>query len=220
MSTLTGPPPRPAASGTATSNVVFLHGYGADGNDLLGLADPLAPHLPDTSFHAPNAPDRCGMNPMGYQWFPIPHMDGSSPAQALAGMLSAARTLDGWLDALFASSGIGPERTVLVGFSQGTMISLQVAPRRALPVAGVVGFSGRVLQPERLSAEAVSKPPILLIHGDQDEVVPPSSMPEAAEALTAAGFEVATHVSPGVGHGIAPDGLSLALAFIRERLAR
>lgn len=220
MSTLTGPPPRPAASGTATSNVVFLHGYGADGNDLLGLADPLAPHLPDSSFHAPNAPDRCGMNPMGYQWFPIPHMDGSSPAQALAGMLSAARTLDAWLDALVASSGIRPERTVLVGFSQGTMISLQVAPRRPLPVAGVVGFSGRLLQPERLPADAVSKPPILLIHGDQDEVVPPASMPEAAEALTAAGFDVATHVSQGVGHGIAPDGLSLALAFIRERLAQ
>ena len=205
-------------SGEVDSVVVFLHGYGADGNDLLGLADPLAPHLPDSSFHAPNAPDRCGMNPMGYQWFPIPHMDGSSPAQALAGMLSAARTLDAWLDALFASSGIGPERTVLVGFSQGTMISLQVAPRRPLPVAGVVGFSGRLLQPERLPADAVSKPPILLIHGDQDEVVPPASMPEAAEALTAAGFDVATHVSPGVGHGIAPDGLSLALAFIRERL--
>ncbi len=217
MSPLSGPS-RPAASGTATSNVVFLHGYGADGNDLLGLAEPLAPHLPDTAFFAPNAPDRCGMNPMGYQWFSIPRMDGSTEAQAVAGMLAAAQALNAWLDTLMTDTGLGAERTVLVGFSQGTMISLQVAPRRAEPLAGVVGFSGRLIQPDLLAAEVVSKPPVLLIHGDQDDVVPPAHLPEASEALMAAGFQVATHVSPGMGHGIAPDGLGLALGFIHERL--
>lgn len=217
MSPLTGPS-RPATSGVASSNVVFLHGYGADGNDLLGLAEPLAPHLPGTAFFAPNAPDRCGMNPMGYQWFSIPRMDGSTEAQAAAGMLVAARALNAWLDALITDTGLGADRTVLVGFSQGTMISLQVAPRRAEPLAGVVGFSGRLIQPERLAAEAVSKPPTLLIHGDQDDLVPPAHLPEAAETLTKAGFQVATHLSPGTGHGIAPDGLGLALGFIRECL--
>jgi len=217
VTTLIGPS-RPAAAGTATSNVVFLHGYGADGADLLGLAEPLAPHLPDTAFYAPNAPDRCGMNPMGYQWFPIPRMDGSTEAQALAAMLTSAQALNDWLDALVLDSGIGPERTVLVGFSQGTMMSLHVAPRRAQPLAGIVGFSGRLIQPDLLAAEALSKPPVLLIHGDQDDVVPAAHLPEAAEALNEAGFQVATHISPGMAHGIAPDGLGLALGFIRDRL--
>ncbi|NNU80962.1 phospholipase [Halovulum dunhuangense] len=214
---LTGPA-RNAASGTASSLVVLLHGYGADGADLIGLADPLAPHLPDTEFRAPNAPEPCSVNPMGRQWFPIPWIDGSSEAQARAGMLRAAEALDAWLDALATETGIGPERTVLVGFSQGTMMSLHVAPRRRTPLAGIVGFSGRLLAPEMLASETVSRMPILLVHGDRDDVVPPAAMPEAAEALRCAGFPVATHVSRGTAHGIAPDGLGLALGFIRQRL--
>lgn len=210
---------RDAASGRADSMVIFLHGYGADGGDLLGLAEPMAPHLPDTLFIAPDAPQRSVANPMGYQWFPIPWIDGSSEAEAAAGMALSASDLDTWLDEIAAKTGIGAARTVLVGFSQGTMMSLHVAPRRAAPVAGIVGFSGRLLAPERLAAEAVSKPPVLLVHGDRDEVVPLSFMPEAATALRAAGFEIATHVSAGTAHGIAPDGLALALDFIRERLS-
>ncbi|MEM9778285.1 MAG: prolyl oligopeptidase family serine peptidase [Pseudomonadota bacterium] len=215
--TLTGPS-RPAASGNATSHVIFLHGYGADGADLLGLAEPLAPYLLDTAFFAPNAPERSSLNPMGYQWFPIPRMDGSTEAQAVAGMQASAAVLNGWLDGLIAESGVGAARTVLVGFSQGTMISLEVAPRRAEAFAGVVGFSGRLVTPERLAGEVVSRPPILLIHGDMDDVVPPSSLPEAADALVEAGFSVQTHISPGMAHGIAQDGLGLALGFIRDNL--
>ncbi|MFB9570729.1 alpha/beta hydrolase, partial [Saccharopolyspora hordei] len=105
-----------------------------------------------------------------------------------------------------------------VGFSQGTMMSLHVAPRRADPVAGVVGFSGRLMQPEHLEAETISKPPVLLIHGDQDDVVPLESLPQAADALVAAGFETYSHISKGTGHGIAHDGLSLALSFLRDKL--
>jgi phospholipase/carboxylesterase len=209
---------RAAASGNATSVVVFLHGYGADGRDLLGLADPLAPHLPDTAFVAPDAPERCVGNPMGYQWFPIPWIDGSSEEEARAGMASAVADLNAYLDAVLAEEGLSADRMVLFGFSQGTMMALHVAPRRDEAVAGVVGFSGRLLQPEHLADEVVSRPPVLLIHGDQDEVVPPESLPEAGNALSAAGFEVFAHVMRGTAHGIAPDGLSVALAFIREKL--
>jgi predicted esterase len=124
--------------------VIFLHGYGADGNDLLGLADPLAPHMPDTVFVAPNAPERSAMNPMGYQWFPIPWIDGSSEEQSEAGMVRAVEDLNAFLDTVMAEEGVTPAQTILVGFSQGTMMSLHVAPRRAEAMAGVVGFSGRL----------------------------------------------------------------------------
>ncbi|MEM1265983.1 MAG: prolyl oligopeptidase family serine peptidase [Pseudomonadota bacterium] len=207
---LTGPRVE-ARSGKATSLMVFVHGYGADGNDLIGLAEPLGPHLPDTAFLAPNAPDRCTNNPMGYQWFPIPWLDGSSVEEATKGAARAAALLNAWLDALPEAEGIGPERTVLLGFSQGTMMSLEVGLRRTAAVAGIIGFSGRLLRPDALGDELAARPPILLVHGDQDEVVPPSSMPEASAALRGAGLEVETHVSPGIGHGIAPDGLTLAL---------
>jgi len=209
---------RAPASGQVRNAVVFLHGYGADGADLLGLADPLAPHLPDTLFLAPDAPDRCVMNPMGYQWFPIPRMDGSTEAQAAEGLAQSAGDLDAWLDAMLEEEGITPSQVVLFGFSQGTMMSLHVAPRRAEPLAGVVGFSGRLLAPERLEAEARSKPPVMLLHGDADDVVPFGHLREAADALTRAGFETYGHVMQGTGHGIAPDGLSAALAFLREKL--
>jgi phospholipase/carboxylesterase len=210
---------RPARSGTATSAVVFVHGYGADGADLLGLADPLGAHLPDTAFHAPDAPQPCPGNPFGYQWFPIPWLDGSSEAAAAAGLVQAAAALDAYLDGVLAAEGLTPDRLALVGFSQGTMISLQVAPRRPQPVAGIVGFSGRLLAPERLAAEAVSRPPVLLVHGDADPVVPFADMQAAGQALTAAGFATYGHVMRGTGHGIAPDGLSAALAFLRDVLA-
>jgi phospholipase/carboxylesterase len=217
MTTLTGPS-RPAASGSATSQVIFLHGYGADGADLVGLAEPLAPHLPDTRFLAPNAPQRCINNPMGYQWFPIPWLDGSDQAAAAVAAGQAFAALDRWLDGVTAE-GIGPERTAIVGFSQGTMMALQVGLRRKAALAGIVGFSGRLLGPERLAAEIVTRPPVLLVHGDEDPMVPVASLGEAADALRAAGVETATHVSRGVGHGIAPDGLGLAVGFLRQVLA-
>jgi phospholipase/carboxylesterase len=214
MTTLSGPE-RPAASGTADSLVVFLHGYGADGEDLIGLAEPLSPYLPNTRFAAPNAPQRCLNNPMGYQWFPIPWLDGSSPVEASIAARAAFDLLARWLDG--AAAATPPERTMLLGFSQGTMMALQVGLRRPRPLAGIVGFSGRLLEPARLAAEITSRPPVLLVHGDQDQMVPFAHLQEAADALAGAGVDIRTHVSPGIGHGIAPDGLSLALGFIRER---
>lgn len=202
----------------ATSVVVLLHGYGADGADLLGLADPLSPHLPGTAFYAPDAPEPCANNPMGRQWFPVPWLDGSTQDQARESMVRSVDDLNAFLDEVLAREGLGADRMVLVGFSQGTMMALQVGLRRKAELAGIVGFSGRLLWPERLAAEITVKPPVLLVHGDEDPMVPFASLSEAADALSAAGVETYAHVSKGVGHGIAPDGLGVALGFIHERL--
>lgn len=207
-----------ARSGRARSMVVFVHGYGADGADLLGLGDALAPHLPDTVFVAPDAPQPCVGNPFGYQWFPIPWLDGSSEEAAQEGMATSVALFDAFLDTRLAEEGLAPGALALVGFSQGAMMSLHVAPRRAEPLAAVVAISGRLLVPERLAVEAVVKPPVLLVHGDQDPVVPFSDMGRAGEALVAAGFETYGHVMEGTGHGIAPDGLGVTLQFLKERL--
>ena len=197
--------------------VILVHGYGANGADLIGLADPLMPHLPGTAFLSPDAPERSAAHPAGLQWFPIPWIDGSSEEEAQAGMERAVADLDAFLDDAMAREGVAARNVALLGFSQGTMMSLHVGPRRAEALAGIVGFSGRLLAPERLADEARTRPPVLLVHGDQDDVVPPQSLPLAAEALEAAGFEkLFAHVMKGTGHGIAPDGLSVALAFLRD----
>ena len=209
---------RASASGEDTSVVLFLHGYGADGADLLGLAEPLAQHLPDTVFIAVDAPTRSMANPMGFQWFPIPWIDGSSEAAAAEGLRHSAKLLDGFIDKVLADEGLAPEQLVLFGFSQGSMMSMHVAPRRHDPIAGIVAFSGRLMFPEALASEVVSRPPILLVHGDADDVVPFAEMQNAASALQAADFEVFGHVMEGTAHGIAPDGLSVALSFIHRQL--
>ena len=210
---------REPLSGEMRSAVIFLHGYGANGADLLGLADPLAEHMPDTLFLAPDAPETCAGSPMGYQWFPIPWIDGSSEEESRAGLERAAEDLNAFLDGVMVDEDLLPEQVMIVGFSQGTMMALHVLPRREEAVAGIVAFSGRLLQPETLADEVQCRPPVLLVHGDADEVVPVQSLPMAAEALQQAGWkEVFAHVMKGTGHGIAPDGLSVALAFMRDRL--
>lgn len=207
-----------AAGGRATSMVVFVHGYGADGGDLLSIGDVLAPHLPGAVFLAPDAPQPCVGNPFGFQWFPIPWLDGSSEEAAREGMAASVTLFNAFLDARLAEEGLAPEALALVGFSQGAMMSLHVAPRRDKAIAGVVAISGRLLVPERLAAEAVVKPPVLLVHGDQDPVVPFADMGLAGDALVAAGFDTFGHVMKGTGHGIAPDGLGVTLQFLKERL--
>ena len=207
-----------AQSGQAKSLVVFLHGYGADGADLLGLADPLAAHLPDTVFMAADAPSPCAGNPFGRQWFPIPRFDGSSEVEAAVELNRAADDLNAFLDQRLADEGLTPKALALVGFSQGAMMSLHVAPRRAEAVAGVVAISGRLLRPQVLAQEMKVKPPVMLIHGDRDEVVPFQEMQAAGNALVAAGFETYGHVMQGSGHGISPDGLGVTMQFLKERL--
>ena len=207
-----------ALSGQAKSLVVFVHGYGADGADLLGLADVLGPHLPDTAFVAPDAAERLPGAPFGRQWFAIPRFDGSTHAQAAAGLKMATQDLSEFVDQRMAYEGLGPQAVALVGFSQGAMLSLHMAPRRGEPIAAVISISGQLLQPERLAAETTAKPPVLVMHGDQDDVVPFPEMTATCNALVAAGFETYGHVMEGSGHTIAQDGLATALAFLTKTL--
>ena len=205
-------------SGLDSSLLIFLHGYGANGDDLLGLAEPMSEFLPDTVFVSPNAPEICFGNPGGYQWFPIPWIDGSSEVDSRLIMEQSIDTVNIFVDEIMKIEGIKEQNTILLGFSQGTMLSLHLAPRRALPFAGVVGFSGRLLEPESLEDELKVKMPILLAHGDGDDVVPFESMADAANILTVNGFTVYTHIAKGVGHGISPDGLGTALQFMNNML--
>jgi phospholipase/carboxylesterase len=214
--TLTGPrlPPR---SGAPRQLVVFLHGYGADGNDLIELGRQWQRWLPDAAFVAPNAPDLLPGHP-GRQWFPLTFRD---PHERWRGVNTAGPTLDAFLDQELARTGVAPNRLALVGFSQGTMMALQVGLRRAVPPAAIVGFSGMLVLehgkgPESLEVQA--KPPVLLVHGDQDDVIPPDALFLSAEALAGAGVPCEWHLSTGIGHGIDPEalrhgGLFLVRAF-------
>ena len=214
MSTPTIEGPRqPAASGNTEQLVILVHGYGADGNDLIGLAPYFARALPNAAFVAPNGPQRCEMSPMGYQWFPINQFD---PTSRLTGVRGAAPILDQFIDQELASHCLTEESLLLVGFSQGTMMSLHVGLRRARQVAGIIGYSGLLAGPELLAEEATVKPPILLVHGDMDEMLPVQHLHDAVEALGAAGLNVDWHVSPGAGHTIAQDGLDLGVEFIER----
>lgn len=216
MSELRGPSVAPASGQPAQQLVVFLHGVGADGNDLIGLAPVFAQALPDAAFVAPNAPEPCDMAPFGHQWFSL--QDRSIPAM-LAGIERTAPLLDAFLDAQLAAHGLDSERLALVGFSQGTMMSLFTAPRRARACAAVLGYSGALLAGDRLASDARSKPPVLLIHGEQDNVVPFAAMANAESQLRAAGFAVNAYARPGLGHGIDPEGIALGARFLVERFA-
>ncbi|MEE8248120.1 MAG: prolyl oligopeptidase family serine peptidase [Alphaproteobacteria bacterium] len=228
---LSGPRQAPASGGTPEALVILLHGYGADGNDLIGLSPYLARVLPGAAFVSPHAPEACEMSPMGRQWFSLgaydPERMRRDPAfreQArgamLEGALKVAPTLDAFIDAELARAGLDESRLALVGFSQGTMMSLQVGLRRRRPAACIVGFSGSLVGAERLKREITVRPPILLVHGDTDDVVPFASLFEAVAGLGAAQLSVLWHVSRGAGHTIAPDGLDLACQFLAEALGR
>ena len=207
---LSGPvvPPR---SGDPRQLVVLLHGWGADGNDLIGLAPALQPALPQARFASPNAPDPCDQNPMGRQWYSF--MD-DRPEVMKPGFERAAGMINDYVDAELERLGLGPDRLALVGFSQGCMMALYVALRRPEPIAGVVGFSGMLIDEENLGAEIKSRPPVLLCHGDQDPVVPYQSLHGAVAGLAQHEVSAQWHTSPGVGHGIDPGALEAAAGFL------
>jgi phospholipase/carboxylesterase len=202
---LTGPTLAPKR-GPATHLVVLVHGYGADGNDLIGLAAHWQDLLPTVAFAAPNAPTKTPGAP-GYQWFPITRID---PHLMQQGVEMAGPVLDEYLDAELVRLGIPPENLALAGFSQGTMLSLHVGLRRKVKPAAIVGFSG-MLAGVPPKGEI---PPILLTHGDADQVIPPQAMFMAALALGQAGACVQWHLAPGMGHGIDPEGLAIAGEFL------
>ncbi len=213
---LTGPSRAPASGGAPRHLVILLHGIGADGNDLIGLAADWAGALPDAEFVAPNAPFPCDMAPVGYQWFS--HRD-LSPAGMLAGAQAAASGLNAFIDRALDERSLTDADLALVGFSQGTMMALYVAPRRSSPCAAVLGYSGALLGPDTLAEEAVSRPETMLIHGSVDEIVPVQALPMALIELIDAGFGVRTVVRPGLAHGIDPEGVALGGRFLTERLS-
>lgn len=212
---LDGPRVEPADGGPAQQLVVFLHGLGADGNDLIQLAPAFAPVLPQAAFVSPHAPFACDMAPMGYQWFSL--RDTSYEA-LLSGVGTAAPLIEGFLEAELERLGLGWTRLALVGFSQGAMLALHVALRRAEACAALIGFSGALIGGDRLAGEIRSRPPTLLVHGDMDEVVPVQALPAAVSTLEALDVPVESERRPGLGHGIDERGLELARDFLARHL--
>jgi len=212
---LDGPRLPPAAGGTARQLVVFLHGYGADGNDLIGLGHEWGKTLPHAAFVSPNAPEPCGMAPMGRQWFNLTFREAGELDR---GVKQAGPLLDAFLDAELKRHNLPPRALALVGFSQGTMMALAVGLRRNPAPAAIVGYSGALANVEALPAPG-SGPAILLVHGDMDEVIPVDAMLIAREQLAQAGLPVEWHVAQGIGHGIDGEGLRLGGAFLKQAFA-
>ncbi len=210
---LSGPEYTPASGGPAKQLVLLLHGWGADGANLIDLADMFARDLPEAHFIAPNAPEICEVNPYGYQWFSL--MD-RTPSTLLAGARRAAGALNMFIDEKLAALSLPPSALALVGFSQGTMLSLHTALRRMPSIATVVGFSGALIAPESLRTEIASRPPVCLIHGRLDDVVPYAAMDAAEKALQEYQVPVETHTRPAIGHSIDLEGIAIAGGFLKK----
>src|SRR5919202_3232749 len=213
--TLEGPAIEPAAGGPARQLVVLLHGYGADGDDLIALGREWAQILPNAAFVAPHAPEPCADAGFGCQWFRLTFRD---PHEYARWVRQAGPLLDAYVDAELRRRGLDDSALALVGFSQGTMLALHVAPRRKAAPACVVGFSGHLADAQELKAEARVRPPVLLVHGDRDDVIPVQALPLAVQGLAAAEIPVEWHLLEGLGHGIDPRGLALAGDFLRRAL--
>ena len=212
---LDGPRYGPTAGGTPTQLIMLLHGVGADGRDLIEMAPHLGQIFPNAAFVAPNAPNRYDQGLSGYQWL---SSGIRVEAEVIAAVQESAAILNTFIDKELQDHGIGPDKLALVGFSQGTMMSLYTAPRRAQPIAGVLGYSGRLVGGDHLAAETVSRPPIFLAHGEMDPVVPVESMDVAERILSESGFSVQTLRCPNLGHSIDEDGLVQGTQFLRNAL--
>lgn len=216
LPSLSGPSRKPASGGPPRQLVVLLHGVGADGNDLIGLAPYWASLLPEAEFLSPDAPFPCDMAPFGRQWFSL---QDRTPTVLLAGVRATAPILDAFLDEALAARGLDASKLALVGFSQGTMMSLYAGVRRAAAPAAIVGYSGALVGAELLAQEIRVRPPVLLVHGDADEVVPFAALSHAATALAGAGVPVEQLRRPGLGHGIDEEGLQRGGDFLRNAFA-
>jgi phospholipase/carboxylesterase len=220
MAELNGPRLEPR-SGPARQLVVFLHGYGADGNDLIEIGRAWQGLLPNAAFVSPHAPEPCGQAPAGRQWFALTMRD---PSERWIGANKAAPVLEAFLDAELKRRNLPPTALALVGFSQGTMMALHVGLRRAAAPLAIVGYSGLLVipndaNPDKLAAEIKSRPPVLLIHGDQDDLIPAQALFMATNGLASLGVPVEWHLSQGVGHGIDQEGLRHGGEFLARRFA-
>jgi phospholipase/carboxylesterase len=206
-------------SGTAKKLVVFLRGYGADGNDLIELGRVWQPLLPDAAFVSPHAPEPCAGAPMGRQWFELTFRN---PDERWRGVNAAGPILDRFLDAELARRKLPATALALVGFSQGTMMALHVGLRRAKPPAAIIGYSGLLVLPEGAEAKSIapqikSRPPVLLVHGDRDEVIPVQALLQATQDLAELEVPAEWHISSGIGHGIDQEGLRHGGEFLARR---
>jgi phospholipase/carboxylesterase len=211
LPTLNGPSRSPGSGAAPKSLVVLLHGRGSNGDDLIGLADAIASHFPDTAFHSPNAPVALGGG--AYQWFVVDGYESREP-----GLQQAAPVVNEFIDGLLKEYDLPASKCALMGFSQGTITSMHIAPRRADQLAGVVGFSGAMFSGASLADEMQSKPPFILIHGDDDMVLDSKETEIAAKRLEELGVPVSMHILPGLPHSIDQRGLSLAVGFLERVL--
>ncbi|MGA2124934.1 MAG: dienelactone hydrolase family protein [Xanthobacteraceae bacterium] len=207
-------------SGRASRLVVFLHGYGADGNDLIEIGRAWQKAMPEAAFVSPHAPEPCGMAPVGRQWFALTMRD---PGERWTGVNKAAPVLNAFLDAELGRRNLTERALALVGFSQGTMMALHVGLRRKQPPAAILGYSGLLVlpgdEPAAIASEITGHPPVLLIHGDSDDLIPAEALFQSAQGLAALDIPVEWHLSQGVGHGIDGEGLRHGGEFLIRRLA-
>jgi phospholipase/carboxylesterase len=205
---------QPLSGGSPKQIVLLLHGYGSSGADLISLAPHWQQALPDALFLAPNAPQRMYS---GYQWWPLLAF---TPQALASGATTAAPALDAFIDRKLDQYGLSDADLALVGFSQGTMMALHVGLRRERTVAGILGYSGMLTGAADLAHQKITKPPVLLIHGSADPVVPVSALHAAEHALRRVGIDVTTHVSPGLGHTVDPVGMRLGAEFVQRVLKK
>lgn len=204
----------PAPSGSANHLVIMLHGYGANAQDLLSLAPTIQKQFPDIAVSAPNAPHALGMMADGYKWFDV---EDRTPTVMQAGVASNADAVNAYIDQQMAHYGLDEANTMLLGFSQGTMLALHVGLRRQNQLAGILGFSGMLLEtPTQFPNQIASRPPVLLIHGQADEVIAWQATMAAADVLDMNNIPVNTVVVPDVPHGIDPMGFAEAMTFINK----
>lgn len=205
---------QPHSGGPPQQIVLLLHGYGSSGSDMITLAPAWQQSLPDALFLAPHAPQRTGG--AGYQWWALHDI---APQALAAGAATAAPAIDEFIDRKLKQYGLSEADLAIVGFSQGTMMALHVGLRRTRQVAAIVGYSGMLTGAARLRAELATKPPVLLLHGSHDPVVPVAALHAAERELKHLGIEVSTHIASGVGHSVDPVGLRLGLEFVARAMS-